>query len=74
MRYLLLLQSLGASWQGAMRERGVSESTIESWTIYYSQLCTRAATCKAEEVREVGHKISGCFKTAMWYMEKGQGT
>lgn len=70
MRYLVVLEALGRSWEGAMRAKGVAESTIESWGIYYNQLTIKAATCPSTDLRSVGHQIASCFKTAMWYMEK----
>lgn len=54
-----------------MREKGVKDSTVESWSFYYNQLVMKAATCKTEELRKVGFEIASSFKTALWYMEQG---
>lgn len=73
MRYLIVLEALGRAWEGMMRSKGVKDSTVESWAVYYNQLTMHAATCKAGELRKVGQQIASAFKTALWYMEKGAG-
>ena len=73
-RYLVVLEALGRGWESMRRARGVNESTIESWAVYYNQLTMQAATCKAEDLRRIGQQIASCFKTALWYMEKDGGS
>lgn len=70
MRYLVVLEALGRSWEGMMRAKGVNESTIESWAVFYNQLTLHAATCKAQDLGKVGHQIATSFKTALYYMER----
>ena len=71
-RYLVILEALGHSWGSAMRAKGVSETTIDSWQVYWDQLTMKAGTCKITELRQVGHQMAACFRTAMWYMEKDE--
>ena len=73
MRYVVLLEALGRSWEGAMRAKGVEPTTIESWGIYFNQLVMEAATCKPNKLHEIGHRLASSFKTALWYMEKAGG-
>lgn len=70
MRYLVILAAIGKRWQSAMRERGVKESTIESWSVYWDQLVIKAGTCKQSELMRVGSEMGGSLRTALWYMEK----
>src|SRR5690242_13492587 len=72
MRYLVVLEALGRGWEAIMRGRGVRESTIESWAVYYNQLTMQAATCKAEDLRRVGQQVAQSFRTALYYIEKGE--
>lgn len=73
MRYLIVLEALGRAWEGMMRAKGVQESTVESWAVYYNQLTMKAAVCPAQQLRKVGQDIANSFKTALWYMEKEEG-
>jgi uncharacterized protein (DUF885 family) len=70
MRYLVILQALGYAWEGVMRARGVEESTVESWAVYWNQLTRKAGMCRMEELNNVGYNMASCFRTALWYIEK----
>lgn len=74
MRYLVVLEALGRGLEATMRARGVSESVIESWAVYYNQLTMQAATCKVEDLRRIGQQIAQSFRTAIYYMEKEGGS
>ncbi len=72
MRYLVILEALCRSWQAYMRGQGVSESTIESWGVYWSQLCMEAATCPTTDLMRTGHKLASSFSTCLYYVEEAR--
>lgn len=72
MRYLVIMAAIGRRWQAMMRDKGVQESTVESWSVYWDQLVTKAGTCRPSELTRVGSEMAGSFQTALWYMQKAE--
>lgn len=74
MRYLVLLSVLGRHWESMMLAEGVEGSVVESWSVYYGQLCREAGSCKPTDLYKVAARIASSFKTALYYMRRAGGS